>query len=86
MERSVKLSQYYDEQDNTYWMVECYYEDYFCYVIDYSNIGNGVYDLQTIYQNIEKDIPIHGLPFVMGYSDEMYLIDYAFYLDFHPIQ
>ncbi len=86
MERSVKLSQYYDEQDNCYWMIECYYDDWFCYVIDYSNIGDGNYDLETVYKDIEKDIPNHGLPFQYGYSDEMFIVDYAYYLDFHPVK
>ena len=86
MKKKVQVSHYYDEQDNDYYMIECYYDDFFCYVIDYSNIGNGHYDVETIYNHIAYDVPHHALPIGLGYSDNMYIVDYAYYLDFQPIK
>ncbi len=83
--QKVRLSTYYDYADNQYDMIECYYDDWFCYVIDYNHIG-GPYDLEEIYKNIGYDVPHHMIPAGPGYGENNWIVDYAYYVDFHPVK
>ena len=84
MEKRVVHSVYYDDNDIKYDMVECYYDDFFVYVIDYDHLSHGHFNLEKIYEHMAYDVPHHAIPVGMGYGDNMWLVDYAYYLDFHP--